>query len=82
MVFIDNIVNLHEDIAYYKRMFPDSFTTYDEIRKNLKGRENDPVGSIFGVSVAGENLDKCYGFEIDKEDAQNTYIRYIGIWKT
>ena len=62
-------------------MFPDSFTTYDEIRKNLKGRENDPVGSIFGVSVAGENLDKCYGFEIDKEDAQNTYIRYIGIWK-
>ena len=82
MVFIDNIVSLHEDIAYYSQRFPNSHTTYEDLKKALDGRENDPVGSIFGYSVSSEWLDKCYGFEIDKVDVKNTYIRYIGIWKT
>lgn len=82
MVFIDNIVSLHEDIAYYSQRFPKSHTTYEDLKKALDERENDPVGSIFGYSVSSEWLDKCYGFEIDKVDVKNTYIRYIGTWKT
>lgn len=82
MVFVNNSATLFEDIERFKQQFPGSYTSCDDIKKALDKRENDPVGSIFGYSVSSEWLDKCYGFEIDKVDVKNTYIRYIGIWKT
>ena len=81
MVFIDNIVSLHEDIAYYSQRFPNSHTTYEDLKKALDKRADDPVGSTFGLSVAGEYEDKCYGFEIDKVAPQYTHILYLGTWK-
>lgn len=82
MVFVNNSATLFEDIERFKQQFSGSYTSWDDIKKALDERENDPVGSIFGYSVSSEWLDKCYGFEIDKVDVKNTYIRYIGIWKT
>lgn len=81
MVFVNNSVTLFEDMERFKQQFPGSYTTWDELKKALDERENDPVGSTFGISVAWEYEDKCYGFEIDKVDPQNTHILYLGTWK-
>lgn len=81
MVFVNNSATLFEDIKRFKQQFPGSYTTWDELKKALDGRADDPVGSTFGISVAGEYEDKCYGFEIDKVDPKNTYILYLGTWK-
>lgn len=81
MVFVNNSVTLFEDMERFKKLFPGSYTTWDELKKALDKRADDPVGSTFGVSVAGEYEDKCYGFEIDKVDPQNTHILYLGTWK-
>lgn len=81
MVFVNNSATLFEDIKRFKQQFPGSYTTWDELKKALDGRADDPVGSIFGYSVSSEWLDKCYGFEIDKVDPQNTHILYLGTWK-
>lgn len=82
MLFVNNIVDLLEDIERYKQQFPGSYTTYDKIKKSLAEREDDPMGSTFGISVADEWPDKCYGFEVDKVNATQTYFQYLGTWKT
>lgn len=43
---------------------------------------NPDEGAVFGVEVASDWNDKCYGFEIDKVTSDNTYVQYVGIWKT
>lgn len=82
MLFVNNLADLLEDIERYKQQFPGSYTTYSEIRKTLVKRKDDPMGSTFGISVAGEWQDKCYGFEVDKVNATQTYFQYLGTWKT
>lgn len=82
MLFVNNLNDLLEDIERYKQMFPGSYTTYDNIRKKLGERKDEPMGSTFGFSVADEWPDKCYGFEVDKVNATQTYFHYLGTWKT
>ena len=81
MVFIDNIHDLLEDIERYKQMFPASHTSFEQINEQLEAKDGEPVGSTFGISVADDWEDKCYGFESDKVTPQNTIFRYVGIWK-
>lgn len=82
MVFVNNIMDLHEDIGRYQQRFPQSYKSWDEIKKALVERKDDPMGSTFGISVADEWPDKCYGFEVDKVNAEHTYFQYLGTWKT
>lgn len=65
----------------YKNDFPDTFTKLEEVKEICSNHENDPVGSVFGVRVASDWQDKCYGFEIDRVKGEETIIRYVGIWK-
>ena len=82
MFHVMGLFNLTHDIEKYKQMFPETYTSIDTIFKTLEERENDPVGSIFGVSVADDWCDKCYGFEVDKTDPKRTFFHYAGVWKT
>lgn len=82
MIFIDNCQDLLIDIEEYKKKFPETHMSYYDIKKNLEERFNDPVGSVFGIEVAKDWLDKCYGFEVDRVTPENTIFRYVGIWKT
>lgn len=80
-IFIDNIHDLLEDIKEYKTMFPNTYTSYDEIRRRLEKEEFGPPGLTLGIEVSSEWPDKCYGFEIDKQGPQNVIFLYVGIWK-
>lgn len=82
MVQIDNIIDLAEAVKDYKGMFPDTYTTMEQIKALLAEKEYEPMGCVFGVSVSSEWPDKCYGFEIDKIKGEITYVRYLGIWKS
>lgn len=66
----------------YKQQFPDTFVPYAKIKELLQERVNDPVGSIFGLSVATDWEDKCYGFEVDRVTPKATVFIYCGTWKT
>lgn len=83
MVFINNYMDLHNDMRFYQEKFPSTHTTYSSIIKTIVNRhDGDPVGAVFGVEVASDWNEKCYGFEIDKVTSENTYVQYVGIWKT
>lgn len=80
-IHITNGRKLDEDIRYYERIFPNSFKSYEQIRECLLERVNDPVGQTFGLSVADDWSDKCYGFEVDKVTPSMTTFLYLGLWK-
>lgn len=82
MVIINNGMDLHNDMQFYKKKFSETYTTENDIKSIVYAHENDPVGSVFGIQVASDFEDKCYGFEIDKVDAKRTFVQYVGIWKT
>lgn len=82
MIFIDRIHDLLEDIDRYKRQFPETHLSYEDIKEALKKRENDPVGAVFGINVATDWEDKCYGFEVDRVTPDSTIFLYSGTWKT
>lgn len=82
MILIDNIHDLLEDIENYKSMFPDSYTSIQQIKKELEDKGDTPVGTVFGISVSEEWQDKCYGFETDRVTPSYTLFKYVGIWKT
>lgn len=82
MVVIDCIHDLIEDIQSYRNMFPKTYTKYDDIVEIIKEREDDPVGSMFGIQVSKDYEDRSYGFEIDRVVGENTYVRYMGLWKS
>lgn len=82
MIIIEKFQDLLEDIERYKQQFPKTHLPYKEIKEALEKRENDPVGSMFGINVATDWEDKCYGFEIDRVTPQATHILYVGVWKT
>lgn len=82
MVFINNYMDLQNDMRFYQEKFPSTHTTYSSIKAVVNGHDGDPVGAVFGVEVASDWNEKCYGFEIDKVTSENTYVQYVGIWKT
>lgn len=82
MVFINNYMDLHNDMRFYQEKFPSTHTTYSSIKAVVNRHDGFPVGAIFGVEVASDWDEKCYGFEIDKVTSKNTYVQYVGIWKT
>ena len=82
MVFINNYMDLQNDMHFYQEKFPSTHITYNSIKTIVNGHDGDPVGAVFGVEVASDWNEKCYGFEIDKVTSENTYVQYVGIWKT
>lgn len=82
MVFINNYMDLQNDMHFYQEKFPSTHTTYNSIKTIVNGHDGDHVGAVFGVEVASDWNEKCYGFEIDKVTSENTYVQYVGIWKT
>lgn len=82
MAIIERFQDLVEDMEAYKQQFPDTFVPYAKIKESLQERVNDPVGSIFGLSVATDWEDKCYGFEVDRVTPETTVFIYCGTWKT
>lgn len=81
-IMIDNCQDLFIDMQKYEKRFPDTHTKYETISEIIKRHEEDPPGSVFGIEVASDWEDKCYGFEIDKIIRSVTFIKYVGIWKT
>ena len=82
MVFINNYMDLLNDMRFYKQKFPSTHNTMKSIKTIVNRHHGDPVGSVFGVEVASDWNEKCYGFEIDRVTSDNTYVYYVGIWKT
>jgi len=82
LIYINNLNDLMEDLSKYREMFPESYTRYSEIKETLFYRQNDPMGSTFGISVAKQWADRCYGFELDRIDGKLTFFQYLGTWKT
>ena len=78
---IDNGIDLINDIKEYEAMFPNTYTTLEDIEANLIDKANNPVSGVFGIEVSSEWPDKCYGFEIDRIIGKTTFIKYMGIWK-
>ena len=82
MVFINNYMDLQNDMHFYREEFPSTYTTLSSIKAVVNRHDGFPVGVVFGVEVASDWNEKCYGFEIDKVTSENTYVQYVGIWKT
>ena len=80
-IHITNGKKLDEDIWYNEQRFPKSFKNYEQIRECLLERVNDPMGQTFGLSVADDCPDRCYGFEVDKDTPRTTTFHYLGLWK-
>lgn len=81
-IFIIHAYDLNERIEEYKEMFPDSYTDFDAVKDVLRKHMDDPVGQVFGISVASDWQDKCFGFEVEKQTPKATHFIYLGIWKT
>lgn len=79
---IDNCIDLAERIAEYKAKFPETYTDMRTIEKHLQERENDPCGAVFGIEIASDWPDKCFGFEVDRVTPTTIFFRFIGVWKT
>ena len=82
LTVIERFHDLIEDMEAYKRQFPDTIVPYEKIKESLEERVNDPVGSTFGLSIATDWEDKCYGFEVERVTPKATVFRYCGTWKT
>ena len=82
MVQIEGFNDLHKDMQTFNGMFPYTHTKYEDVKRIVEKHYEDPLGSIFGIEVATDWQDKCYGFEVDRIRGEITYIRYLGIWKT
>lgn len=82
LTIIQRFQDLVKDMEAYKQQFPDTFVPYAKIKESLQERVNDPVGSIFGLTVATDWEDECYGFEVDMVTPKATVFRYCGTWKT
>lgn len=80
-IYIENYHDLMEHVQEYQRKFPKSYTCLEEIKANLEREEMSAPGHIFGISVATEWPDKCFGFELEKQTSTTAYFRYLGIWK-
>ena len=79
---IDNYLDLFEDMRQYMRQFPETHTRFSTILAVVRQHAEDPIGTTFGVEVAHDWKDKCYGFEVGSTKGDITFIHYVGIWKT
>lgn len=78
-VIIDGLKELLSDIEYYKKMFPETYTTIESIKETLS---TDPCECVSGIEVSPEWEDKCYGFEIKKVTPRGDVLcEYLGIMK-
>ena len=78
-VIINGLKELLSDMEYYKKMFPETYTTIESIKETLS---TDPYESEVGIEVSPEWEDKCYGFEIEKITPSGDVIcEYLGIMK-
>lgn len=76
-----NEQQLKEDIEIYKSMFPDTYTTFENLMDYLKTDYNNGYpGGLIGFEVSSEWEDKCYGFEYQGNQPDITY-EYVGIVK-
>ena len=81
-VVIENQKQLLEAIALYKKLYPQSYTRFDELYCWLRDdADRNSGGGLFGHSVAGELDDDCYGFECRHNDEQAVVYEYVGICK-
>ena len=78
---IQNLQQLQENIAEYKAMFPQSFTSLDDVYRFLEtDYRNGITRSLFGMSVSDEWPDKCYSFMFVSDDDVVNY-EYMGLYK-
>ena len=78
---IKNYKNLKMNIAYYRAMFPETYTTLEEIVAALNKDYRETGGvSDFGISVSSEWEDKCYGFSFNGDNPYPSYT-FTGIVK-
>ena len=76
-------VDLENDIAYYKTMFPQTYMTIQDVFEALteEYKRNGGNTGLFGFSVSPEWEDKCYSFEFSNKMGDVVYYRYKGIYK-
>lgn len=75
-----NTDRLTKDIEVYKKMFPNTYTTLEDIEKRLESM--DGIDGYFGIEVSSEWEDKCYGFECTRLKGDMYVIEYEGVWKS
>lgn len=81
-VIIENQRQLLGAIELYKRLFPQSYTRFDELYCWLRDdADRNSGGGLFGHSVASELEDDCYGFECRYNDEKAVVYEYVGICK-
>ena len=79
-IYIQNHIDLMEDIEKQKQASLHSYTSYEEITERLKKEEFSPVGKKVGVPVSRSCVDQSYGFEVEKQSTTDTLFKYLGIW--
>lgn len=75
-----NTDRLSNDIEAYKKMFPNTYTTREDIEKRLESMDN--IDGYFGIEVSSEWEDKCYGFGCARLNGDTYVIEYEGVWKS
>ena len=82
VIIINNVHDLMDRIEEYRRMFPKTYTTFEEIKNCLEKNAEGPCGGVFGIEVSSEWEDRCYGFEVDRVTPKCTYFQFLGMWKS
>ena len=78
---IINKGELIKDLETYKKMFPSSFKTLDNIEENLRLVAGGAGTGQFGLSVSSEWPDKCYLFECMLRYEEEAFFEYLGLSK-
>lgn len=78
---IINYKEFDQCFEHYKTMFPDTFTKMDEIIKILNQDYKETGGSgLFGIQVASDCEDRCYGFQFAGDNPYPKY-EFVGMTK-
>ncbi len=70
-----------QDAGCYKAMFPQTYTSIDNVKSALQKDYDTTGGGILGIQVSPEWEDKCYGFEFVTDNPVITF-EYLGIMKS
>lgn len=73
---------LQDRIATYSVIFPKTYTNLKDIKQSLLDdfKMRGGTRALFGIQVAPDWEDKCYGFQYVGNDKEVVY-KFIGIWK-
>lgn len=82
-VEIIGIEELRDRIAEYSVMFPKTYTNLKDIKQSLLDDFEKRGGTrrLFGIQVAPDWEDKCYGFQYVGNDKEAVY-KFLGMWKS